>query len=160
MDGQKLQLKFFVAEPFGFQLEPFVPVFHDWIRRKLLGTETLIDVADYAHVHHGPGILLVGHQSDYYIDLGQGRPGLLFSRKREALAEPAANIQDAFRRALYACSLLEQETAFQNRFDLPRTKRFFESTIDFVHRIRRKGFSRCARSSNPSCKSCLAELRN
>jgi hypothetical protein len=89
-----------------------VPVFHGWIKDKALD-ELLIDVVDYGHVHHGPGVLLVGHASDYYIDLGEGRPGLLYSRKRDALDDPRERILDAFRRALVACAKLESEPSLK-----------------------------------------------
>ena len=36
--------------------------------------ELMIDVADYKHVKHGPGVVLVGDANDYYLDEGEGRP--------------------------------------------------------------------------------------
>jgi len=105
--AHKLQVKFYLADPKDFALDPVVAIFHDWIKRRALD-ELLIDVADYGHVHRGPGVLLVGHAADYYLDLGEGRPGLLFSRKREARAADE-RLSDGFRRALAACELLEKE---------------------------------------------------
>ncbi|HEV8246140.1 MAG TPA: hypothetical protein VGP93_10250, partial [Polyangiaceae bacterium] len=78
MESPKIQVKYFAVEPIA--LEHFVPVFHRFIRDHVLD-ELLIDVADYAHVHHGPGVVLVGHAADYYMDQGEGRLGLLYSRK-------------------------------------------------------------------------------
>ena len=109
MQATRMQLKLYARDAAGIHLEAFVPVFHRYIKESLLD-ETLIDVADYSHVHHGPGILLEGHGADYYADLGEGRLGLLYSRKREAPADPAARLPDAFRRAFAACALLENET--------------------------------------------------
>jgi hypothetical protein len=113
LTAHKLQVKFYVADPNGLSLHPFVAIFHDWIKRRALD-ELLIDVADYGHVHRGPGVLLVGHAADYYLDLGEGRPGLLFSKKREA---PAVEdrLADGFRRALAACELLEKEPELAGR---------------------------------------------
>jgi hypothetical protein len=107
LGASKFQVKLYVDEPNGFRLEPFVPIFHAWIKNRALD-EMLIDVADYGHVHHGPGVLLVGHGGDYYLDLGEGRPGLLYSRKREAPASDE-RLRDTFRRVLTACQLLEKE---------------------------------------------------
>ncbi len=73
-------------------------------------------MADYEHVHEGPGVVLVGHQFDYYWDLGEGRPGLVYARKREAPA-PEARLADAVRRALVGCRLLEQDAALAFRTD-------------------------------------------
>jgi hypothetical protein len=84
-----------------------VPVFHRWIRERVLD-ELAIDVADYGHVHEGPGVVLVGHAYDYYWDLGEGRTGLVYTRKRDAPA-PDVRLADAVRRALVGCRLLEQD---------------------------------------------------
>lgn len=112
MESPKIQVKYFTAE--DVELARIVPVFHRWIRDRVLD-ELLVDVADYAHVHHGPGVVLVGHASDYYLDQGEGRPGLLYSRKRDP-APPAERIADGFRRALNACRLLEQEPGLGLKF--------------------------------------------
>jgi len=105
MQANRIQVKLYAAkfpEPGAF-----IPVFHRWIREKALD-ELAIDVADYEHVHEGPGVVLVGHAFDYYWDLGEGRPGLMYTRKREAPA-PEARLADAVRRALVGCRLLEQD---------------------------------------------------
>jgi len=70
----------------------------------------LVDVADYSHVPDGPGILLVGHGVDYWIDVGEGRPGLLFSRKRAGPeGDFPARHADALRRTLEGARMLEQD---------------------------------------------------
>jgi hypothetical protein len=101
--ASKLQVKVFFQRP---PLETFIPVFHDWIKHHKL-PELLIDVANYAHVPNGPGVVLIGHENDYYIDDTDGRSGLLSSRKREAPAE-GERLTDAFRRTLHAALLLQK----------------------------------------------------
>jgi hypothetical protein len=73
-------------------------------------------VADYAHVPQGPGVVLIGHQSDYYLDVADDRPGLLYSRKRGFEGSFEAGIKDAFRRTLEACKHLEDESTLGLRF--------------------------------------------
>lgn len=102
----RLGLKLYAKVPDGFSAERVIPVFHSFIRDHVLD-EILVDVADYTHVHHGPGVVLIGHAADYYLDLGEGRPGLLFSRKREGPDGAMERVIDAFRRALTACEKLE-----------------------------------------------------
>jgi len=109
MHATKLQVKLY-ARAGRIQPEKLVPVFHDWIRTKKIPDELLIDVADYTHVPQGPGVVLIGHQSDYYLDVADDRPGLLYSRKRGFEGDVQAGIDDAFRRALNACLLLEHES--------------------------------------------------
>jgi hypothetical protein len=106
MKSEKLQIKFF-ARPSSahFELESVVPVFHRFIREHAFD-ELLIDVADYKHVKNGPGIVLIGDANDYYLDQGEGRSGLMFSRKRHG-SGPEGRLREGFARALRACTLLE-----------------------------------------------------
>ncbi len=98
MNPRKIQIKLFAQENIEASLESYIPVFHRYIRQDLLD-EMMMDVADYTHVPRGIGVLLVGHSADIAIDQGEGRPGLLFSRKREVPSD-APLIQDALRRVL------------------------------------------------------------
>ena len=113
MKALKLQVKVFcdgAAPP----AEKFIPVFHDWIKHHKL-PELLIDVANYAHVPKGPGVALIGHEADYFIDDTDGRPGLLYSRKRGTVA-PGERLGDAFRRTLHAALMLEKTFEGQLKF--------------------------------------------
>lgn len=114
MDARKLKLKVFVEHLDRLELESLVPVFHGWIRDGALD-EPMIDVADYRHVPNGPGVVLIGHGSDYYLDQGEGRLGLLYSRKRQAPSDPTERLFDVFTRAFAACRLLENEAALGGR---------------------------------------------
>jgi len=118
MRSQKIQVKLYADRPEAVDPEALVPVFHRWIREASVGDgELLIDVTDYSHVPKGPGVALIGHQSDYFLDAGEGRPGLLFSRKRGfAGDDDGACLRDAFRRALHACRLLEEDDTLELRF--------------------------------------------
>jgi hypothetical protein len=115
MDAQKLQLKIFVTPESAraIELDAFVPVFHRWIKEHRL-PELVIDVANYAHVPEGPGVVLIGHGSDYFMDQGGGRLGLLHNRKR-AGPPPADRLSDLARRTLHAAWLLENEPALAGR---------------------------------------------
>lgn len=85
-----------------------VEAWHGWIKAGTLA-ELLVDVVDYGHVHHGPSVLLVGHESDYALDYGEGRVGLLYVRKRAP--DPGANkrLADSLVRVANAALLLEGE---------------------------------------------------
>ncbi|HEV8550539.1 MAG TPA: hypothetical protein VGQ57_15950 [Polyangiaceae bacterium] len=107
MQANKIHIKIFAQNP--PEPDHLVPVFHSWIREKKLD-ELAIDVANYEHVHEGPGVVLVGNAFDYYWDLGDGRPGLIYSRKRNT-PPPEARLADAVRRTLVGCRLLEQDPA-------------------------------------------------
>jgi hypothetical protein len=109
MDANRIQIKLYATQfP---PAEHLIPVFHRWIRERVLD-ELAIDVADYGHVHEGPGVVLVGHAYDYCWDLGEGRPGLMYTRKRDAPA-PEVRLADAVRRVLVGARLLEQDATLK-----------------------------------------------
>jgi hypothetical protein len=114
MTAEKLQLKLYAVPGAPLPLETFIPVFHAWIKHKRL-PELAIDVANYAHVPAGPGVVLIGDACDYFMDESAGgRLGLLHNRKRHAPA-PADRLQDAFRRTVHAALLLEREPALAGK---------------------------------------------
>ncbi len=112
----KYQVKVFARDAKSVDPDGVVPVFHAWIRDKRVQDELLIDVADYTHVPEGPGVVLIGHESDYFVDEGEGRPGLLYARKRGFDGDVEARLTDAFVRALRACRYLEGEPKLGLRF--------------------------------------------
>jgi hypothetical protein len=77
-------------------IKDFVPVFHGWLQQQALPGHMLLDVHDYSHVHHGPGILLVAHEANISVDEAEGRRGLVYIRKQPAgLNETIATTQQA-----------------------------------------------------------------
>jgi hypothetical protein len=131
MEASKLQVKVFADTNERLALEAFIPIFHRWVKNHTLD-ELLIDVANYAHVHRGPGVALIGHESDYFMEEGDGRPGLLLSRKRK-VAAAELRLPDAFGRALGAAALLERDAGAKAASPSGRPLRF--RTNDFLFRI-------------------------
>ena len=115
MEAHKLQLKIYLTPESAraLDVEALVPVFHRWIKQRLL-PELTIDVANYLHVPQGPGVVLIGHGSDYFLDEGEGRPGLLHNRKRAGLP-PGERLADLARRTLNAAALLEKDLALTGK---------------------------------------------
>jgi hypothetical protein len=125
MKPQKLQLKIFLTPESarGLAPEAFIPPFHRWIKERVL-PELLIDVANYDHVPEGPGVVLIGHGSDYFMDQGGSRLGLLHNRKR-AGAPPAERLADLSRRTLYAASLLESDPTLSGKLHFATNELLF-----------------------------------
>ena len=121
----KFDLKVLAADATEVEAEEFIPVFHRWITERVL-PELLIDVADYSHVHEGPGVLLVGHDAIYAYDLSRGEPGLLYSRRHESGAElkGIGSLDDRLRSllgcAFRACELIETEPQLGGRVAFDR----------------------------------------
>jgi hypothetical protein len=125
MQAEKLQLKIFVNPDCAGAVAPetFIAVFHRWIKERRL-PELLVDVANYVHVPEGPGVALIGHGSDYFMDFGEGRLGLLHSRKRSG--PPAADrLSDVARRTLYAAQLLQSDPAVSGKLQFATNELLF-----------------------------------
>jgi hypothetical protein len=93
---------------FQGKVEEFIPVFHGWIQRKAVDG-LLVDVADYSHLPHSPGVVLVGHEADRAMDLSEGPLGLLYLRKQAAPGDLRARLRDALRAALESAAILEAD---------------------------------------------------
>ena len=121
----KLDLKVLAGDDSAAAPEEFIPVFHRWITERVL-PELLIDVADYSHVHEGPGVLLIGHDAIYAYDESRGEPGLLYSRRREtssaleSIGTLAQRLESLLDSAFRACDLIEAEPRFQGRVTFDR----------------------------------------
>ncbi len=113
MQVDKLGIKLFIADPGSVSLKAFVPIFHAWIQKQSIEGHLLIDIHDYSHIPYGPGILLVAHEGNFSIDLGDGRPGLLYYRKQPLAGAPEDRLAAILKTSLQACSLLEHEASLE-----------------------------------------------
>jgi hypothetical protein len=125
MDPHKLQLKIYLTPESArtLDVEALIPVFHRWIKQRVL-PELTIDVANYQHVPKGPGVVLIGHGADYFLDEGEGRPGLLHNRKRAGLP-PGERLGDLARRTLHAAALLEKDLALTGKLKFATNELLF-----------------------------------
>ena len=135
---KRLSIKFFTAAE--IPLEKVVPVFQRWIQRQTV-EGLLIDVADYQHVQAGPGVILIGDEGDYAIDLNGNRPGMLYLRKRQMPGTLQEALQLAFRLNVAASLALQAESTlgkpemdfstahitFLDRLNTPNKKETFEA---------------------------------
>ena len=112
MNIQHINVKFFIEHPESVKLADYSVVFNTWIQRHAL-EELLIDVADYLHVHNGPGLILIGHEADYSLDNRAGRLGLLYNRKGQLEGTTQEKLAQAVRAALTAAQLLEKENGLK-----------------------------------------------
>ena len=105
---QHINVKLLLSDPQAIDLEAVVPVFHSWIQQQPV-EELLLDVASYAHVKDGPGVLLIGHEADYSLDATDGRLGLRYNRKAPVEGNNQQKLHQAARAALKALQRLEQD---------------------------------------------------
>ena len=126
LDSPELSVKYFVEDSSAVRVEELIPVFHRWIRESVLEDELLIDVANYAHVPKGPGVMLICNLGQYGLDLRHGRPGLRYRRRRVAYGNPRDQLAGTFRSAIRAAILLEDEPTLEGRY------RFRTDEVQFV----------------------------
>ncbi len=152
MNVQSLQIKLFIdTSDFDLDLDVLIPIFHRWIQKKVLTETLLIDVADYRHVHNGPGVMLIGHDVHLGIDCAAGRPGLVYAFKRDKPGAAGEKLDVLFAGALNVCALLEKESVFggklrfrtdelqvgaMSRLLMPNTKAIFD---EFTPHLRSYG---------------------
>src|SRR6266545_7349884 len=112
MNIQHVNVKFYLEGPETVNLADYAAIFNAWIQQQRL-EELLIDVADYLHVHNGPGIMLIGHEADYSLDHRAGRLGLLYNRKAQLDGTTHEKLAQAVRAALTAAQILEKENGLK-----------------------------------------------
>ncbi len=100
----------------GIDFGDFIEVFNRWIQDQPIAGHLLIDVHDYRHVQHGPGVLLVGHQGNFSLDFGAGRPGLVYYRKQPLGSDLSSNVRAVLVTLLRACRLLEDSSGVEVKF--------------------------------------------
>ena len=112
MELQHVNIKIPLDGQLSVDLSRIVETFHQWIRDGVMD-ELLIDVADYAHVPAGPGVLLIGHEADYCFDNTGDRWGLRYNRKAPLTGSNENRFHQAFRAAAKACLSLETQLALK-----------------------------------------------
>jgi hypothetical protein len=112
MNIQHINIKFYIENPEAVHLADYAAVFNTLIQTQRL-EELLIDVADYLHVHNGPGIMLIGHEADYSLDNRAGRLGLLYNRKEQLEGTTEEKLAQATRAALTVAQILEKENGLK-----------------------------------------------
>src|SRR6266536_2221892 len=116
LELQHVNVKLLLENPNELDLSTVVNVFHSWIQGQVC-EELLLDVADYRHVHHGPGIVLIGHEADYSLDNTDGRLGLRYNHKAPLEGTNQERLGQAVRSALRAAQRLEEDERLKAKWN-------------------------------------------
>ena len=154
MDAFKISVKFYVEDDSRLSQHEFVPILHAWIQNKLVSDHMLIDVADYAHVHNGPGTVLIAHEANFYLDRFDGRLGLTYSRKIDAGGSFEERLRQAIRAALEACDRLESDARLAGRIRFGTT----EAMIRLDDRLLAPNTPETFEQARPAIERCAGEL--
>jgi hypothetical protein len=160
MQPHRLSVKFFLKPPARIEHDKLIPMFHRWIQNQLPMDGLAVDVADYGHVADGPGVMLIGHEFDYALDSTDGRPGLLYVRKRDAQAPLADRLRRAIAAAALGCKRIQDdpsphgslcfdgstiELRFIDQLRAPNTQAAFDQIRSTIESLAREWFGSAAK---------------
>jgi hypothetical protein len=117
MDLQRIQVKIHSNAPATLDLNPFIEIFGRW-RGDKNHPAGWVDLADYAHVPRGPGIVLVGFNANFAFDMtadsnGTGEaPGTLYFAKKGLSGSDAERVNAAMKSCLDLSKRLIAEREF------------------------------------------------
>lgn len=115
LELQHINVKLLLKDTANVDFDAVTPVFHSWIQGQVF-EELLLDVADYRHVHGGPGIVLIGHEADYSLDNTDDRWGIRYNRKTVVHSNNQKRLEEAVRAALIACQRLQRDDKLKLHF--------------------------------------------
>ena len=151
MELNRISLKLFVKDPAAVKLEAFTPLYHRWIQEHAVDG-MLIDVADYAHVHDGPGVILIGHDVDYGMDFTGGRAGLLVTRKHQKGVALQQRVRELARLAAKAAALMEADASLGVCFAT------HEAKLSLIDRLRAPNTAQAVAQYRPDVEAIAQEL--
>ncbi len=121
MELQHVNVKLFLEKPKNVDLDAVIPVFHAWVQDQVC-EELLIDVADYRHLDSGPGVILIGHEADYSLDLAGQRLGVRYNRKAPLEGTNQDRLTQATRAALHAFHRLAADPRLTGQYSFNGTE--------------------------------------
>ncbi len=151
MNLDKINVKFFAEDYSEVPLTAFINIFHSWIRAS---DGDYYDVADYSHMHAGPGILLIAHEANISIDNTGSRLGLLYNQKQPRQGSNREKLHSIFRLALDYCRRIEGEPSLQGKFKF----RGDEALILINDRLHAPNTERTFRALEPDLEDLAREL--
>ncbi len=120
MELQHVNVKLFLERPKKVDLDAVIPVLHSWVQDQVC-EELLIDVADYRHLDSGPGVILIGHEADYSLDLADQRLGVRYNRKAPLEGTNEDRLTQATRAALHAFNRLATDPRLAGQYSFNGT---------------------------------------
>jgi hypothetical protein len=118
MNGlERISIKILTDAPPGLKLDPFLSIFGRW-RKETSHPAQWVDLADYAHMPRGPGIVLIGKRANFSFDMGGEVPGVLYASKKDLTGSPEARLSAVFAACLEMSRRLIAEPEFPSGVSL------------------------------------------
>lgn len=113
----KIGVKWPAREQAPLDLLDLIPIYHRWISEAAL-PDLLIDVAEYTHVPHGPGVLIIAFEGNYAYDETGGERGVVYYSKQPLAGDLAQRLAAVARKSLLAGQRFEQDAALGGKVGL------------------------------------------
>lgn len=110
-DLQRIDVKILADAPSELNLDPFLAIFGRW-RHDADHPADWVDLADFAHMLRGPGVMIVGKQGNFSVNLHDPGLGLLYVGKKDYEGPNDGRILEAFRRHLTLATALVAEPEY------------------------------------------------
>ena len=140
---QRIQIKILADTPPGLSIEPFLEIFGRW-RHEAADPAQWVDLADYAHMSRGPGVVLIGHRISIGFDIDAPQSGIVFTARKGMSGSDGEKISAAFR----WCLQLTKRLAAEKEFPASARLRTGEIELRFTDRL-----------ATPNTAATDAELR-
>lgn len=108
MDLQRIDLKALLAAPRDVKLDALLGIFARW-RNDKDHPARWVDLADYAHMSRGAGVVIVGKQGMFGVTRFDPGLGLFYSGRAEYEGSYEKRIIESFRRHLALAAALHRE---------------------------------------------------
>ena len=107
-DLQRIDLKVLLDGPARPSFDPLLTAFDRWRQEKDAPSDW-IDLADYAHMQHGPAVMMAGKREHIAIDTNEPGPGILVQTRKGLTGSVEERFAEAFKRHLTLSVRLTQE---------------------------------------------------
>ena len=153
IDLQRIHVRILTDAPADLNLNPFLDIFGRW-RGEKDHPAGWVDLADYAHVPRGMGIVLVGFQANFAFDMtdddGRSAPGILYAAKKGLAGTYVKRIASVLKSCLELSQRLiaeeefppgvhlrtdALEIRFADRLVTPNTKETYEELCPAVLKV-------------------------
>ena len=114
---ERIDLKVFVDAPTDADLDPILTVFDRW-RQEDGAASDWIDLADYAHMKRGPGVMMAGKREHFAIDTNDPGIGILCSVRAGLSGSNEERFAEAFQRHLALAKRLIGEPEWPAEFSV------------------------------------------
>jgi len=148
MEFQKVSLKILSNAPVTLNLDPFLQIFARW------RVQDWVDLADYAHMTRGPGIVLVGQRANFSFDMGTSAPGVLYLSKKDLEGTAEDRLLTVFR----DCFALTQRLLAEPEFPAQVQLRTGSLELAFNDRLETPHTEATDRALRPAVEAVAGQL--